>query len=54
MARKKPRPAPTACPSCGSDELWSTYFDADENGTDGSNPADRYGTLCQACGTITY
>lgn len=41
---------PDRCRFCGSEELWSNYFDVEGFGSDGKHPGDEWKTLCQGCG----
>lgn len=46
------RPDTDHCVSCGSENLWSNFFDADDLGcNDDSQPGSRWATFCQDCGT---
>lgn len=40
------------CPACGSSDLFSGWFDADDLAVDGQTPArgTRWTTFCNACG----
>jgi 8-oxo-dGTP pyrophosphatase MutT (NUDIX family) len=39
-----------ACKHCGSESLWSSYFDKDGNGSEGNGPTDEWDTVCENCG----
>ena len=41
------------CSTCGSENLWSGYFDADDLACDGFNatPGTRWTTFCDGCRT---
>jgi len=40
------------CRDCGEADLWSSFFDAEGNGSADTAPGARYLTLCQSCGTF--
>lgn len=48
---RKVRTVPECCPECGSDDLFSGYFDADDLGVnDDTGEGTRWTTWCNQCG----